>query len=154
MYRVGLIFLLLLATPAVLTAAPSNAFSDGEIEKDLSINFLPEYVQSLKTFFDKAENGENAVQAYLQENNISATRIHKALLKQNNYDLKYLLYSLHSPDTGDSHGLTPLHYAALANNVEAVKLLLEFGAASNPVNTDELSPYDMAVLAGSQPIVA
>ncbi len=46
----------------------------------------------------------------------------------------------------------PLHYAARAGNVDAVRLLLQRGAKPDVVNTDGQSPYEAAVASGHEAI--
>ena len=45
----------------------------------------------------------------------------------------------------DDNGWSPLHYAALSGDLEAVKLMVKEGAISSPTKTDLLTPLDIAL---------
>jgi len=62
----------------------------------------------------------------------------------NNEELHALLGAGHRPDVRDSHGRTPLHVAAHASQVKAMRALVAGGADSNALENDR---YDIVTIA-------
>ena len=74
---------------------------------------------------------------------------------QGQFDLvkQMLEYEHVSPDSVDSHLDPALNFAAEKNNVEIVKLLLQFGADKNKTNADGTGPAFQAARAGSTEVL-
>lgn len=78
--------------------------------------------------------------------------LHMALLAIADDDLtpiaaiKYLLEIGVDVNAADCYGNTPLHYAARAKYVEAMELLLDYGAAKDVPNIDTVTPLRQTLL--------
>ena len=72
----------------------------------------------------------------------------QAVLDDNVTLLRELLECNHSPNlhSNDESAMTPLHYAADRGNVVIARLLLEFGADVNSVDSDGNIPLMNAVI--------
>lgn len=68
--------------------------------------------------------------------------------------ISYLLEAGVNPNAADCYGNTPLHYAARAKYVDAMKLLLDNGAMVDPVNNDCLTPLRKTLLTKPYSIAA
>jgi ankyrin repeat protein len=80
---------------------------------------------------------------YLESRNFSP--LHKVVLSLARGDLRQQLEASTSTiDDRDADGLTALHWATARGNVDAVKVLLEFGAAPNVYSRRGLSPLTWA----------
>jgi ankyrin repeat protein len=66
------------------------------------------------------------------------------LLLEHNFDVNAV---------GPQNGYTPLHDAVWADNMEAIKLLLDKGARTNIKGKDGLTPYGKAKKEGKKEII-
>ncbi|GER46619.1 ankyrin repeat-containing protein [Striga asiatica] len=67
--------------------------------------------------------------------------------------LKSLLKTGVSANSADSHGLTPLHVAAIKGNEEAINMLVRSGANVDPTDAEGHTPLHLAVQGGLTEIV-
>jgi ankyrin repeat protein len=60
--------------------------------------------------------------------------------------IQYLIGKGVSVNAVDLHGYTPLHFAARQKYTDAIKLLLDAGAAIDPINEDGITPLRQTLL--------
>lgn len=77
------------------------------------------------------------------KNNEGMSLLHRINLTPNT--MKILLEAKCSIDESDPYGDTPLHYNCFSGNIEAVKLLIEYGANPFSVNNRKMTPLDDAI---------
>jgi len=78
-------------------------------------------------------------------------RLHKAVLQNNSERLRHELESsTRDINLGDSNGCTPLHWAAIRNDPECLRLLLVHGANPNIADRDHCLPINEISWHGAQ----
>jgi len=70
--------------------------------------------------------------------------LHFAVRNHDSETLRLLLKEKFDVNFVDSKRRTPLHEAAICGNVDAAKILLEYGAVKGVVDFKNMSPYDCA----------
>ena len=80
-----------------------------------------------------------------ERDSFGGTALHAAMFQKNMEIVTLLLRNKFDIDAqGTQNGYTPLHDAVWANNLEAVKRLLDEGAKTNMKGKDGLTPYGKA----------
>ena len=85
---------------------------------------------------------------------LGATALHVSLFQQNLIVVKILLDNGFDPNArATKTGNTPLHYAVSINNVDAARMLIQYGAISTIKNNEGRTALDQAKAEGKNAMV-
>ena len=127
MKKIGLLFLFLFMTPSAFAqnAEIHRAAYQGDIER-------------VRELLQKGVKPD-------ERDSFGGTALHAAMFQKNMEIVTLLLRNKFDIDAqGTQNGYTPLHDAVWANNLDAVKRLLDEGAKTNMKGKDGLTPYGKA----------
>ena len=127
MKKFGLLFFFLFMTPSAFAqnAEIHRAAYQGDIER-------------VRELLQKGVKPD-------ERDSFGGTALHAAMFQKNMEIVTLLLRNKFDIDAqGTQNGYTPLHDAVWANNLDAVKRLLDEGAKANMKGKDGLTPYGKA----------